>query len=76
MMFSEEKILQDAKKFSSEFLHRKRDRNEILDKWIITKDLPGEVTNALYKLLTSIHSFKSKLMRLVILFEYIGKLCT
>nr|QIA61387.1 terpene synthase 2 [Chiococca alba] len=47
VMFPGEKILADAKKFSSNFLHEKRANNELLDKWIITKDLPGEVTYAL-----------------------------
>ncbi|KAL3517580.1 hypothetical protein ACH5RR_020169 [Cinchona calisaya] len=47
LMFPGEKILADARKFSSEFLHEKRANNELLDKWIITKDLPGEVTYAL-----------------------------
>ena len=43
ILFPGEKILEDAKKFSSKFLREKRARNELLDKWIITKDLPGEV---------------------------------
>ncbi|XP_057507462.1 ent-copalyl diphosphate synthase 1-like [Actinidia eriantha] len=43
VLFPGEKILEDAKKFSSKFLREKRARNELLDKWIITKDLPGEV---------------------------------
>ncbi|KAL3531338.1 hypothetical protein ACH5RR_010660 [Cinchona calisaya] len=47
VMFPGEKILADANKFSSDFLHEKRANNELLDKWIITKDLPGEVAYAL-----------------------------
>ncbi|GFY98796.1 terpenoid cyclases/Protein prenyltransferases superfamily protein [Actinidia rufa] len=43
VLFPGEKILEDAKKFTSKFLREKRARNELLDKWIITKDLPGEV---------------------------------
>lgn len=41
--FPEEKILEDANEFSSKFLREKRACNELLDKWIVTKDLPGEV---------------------------------
>ncbi|KAK4731943.1 hypothetical protein R3W88_024931 [Solanum pinnatisectum] len=47
LMFPEEKILDDAKKFSSKFLQEKRSQNQLIDKWIITKDLPGEVGYAL-----------------------------
>ncbi|KAL6990471.1 Gly-Xaa carboxypeptidase [Sarracenia purpurea var. burkii] len=43
VLFPGEKILEDAKKFSSKFLREKQANNELLDKWIITKDLPGEV---------------------------------
>lgn len=43
LMFPGEKVLEDAKKFSSEFLREKQVAKELLDKWIITKDLPGEV---------------------------------
>lgn len=42
-MFPGEKILEEAKEFSSSFLKEKQAANEVLDKWIITKDLPGEV---------------------------------
>lgn len=42
-LFPGEKILEDAKKFSYEFLRKKEANDEILDKWIITKDLAGEV---------------------------------
>ncbi|XP_075095034.1 ent-copalyl diphosphate synthase 1-like [Nicotiana tabacum] len=47
LMFPGEKILADAKNFSSNFLQEKRAQNQLLDKWIITKDLPGEVEYAL-----------------------------
>lgn len=42
-MFSGEKILENAKIFTSNYLREKRAQNQLLDKWIITKDLPGEV---------------------------------
>lgn len=38
-----EGILEDAKQFSYKFLKEKQAANQILDKWIITKDLSGEV---------------------------------
>ncbi|XP_059299406.1 ent-copalyl diphosphate synthase 1-like isoform X2 [Lycium ferocissimum] len=47
LIFPGEKILDDAKNFSFNFLQEKRAQNQILDKWIITKDLPGEVGYAL-----------------------------
>nr|BAD91286.1 putative copalyl diphosphate synthase [Scoparia dulcis] len=47
VMFPGEDILSNAKSFSSKFLQEKRANNELLDKWIITKDLPGEVGYAL-----------------------------
>ncbi|KAM3324454.1 hypothetical protein P3S67_005606 [Capsicum chacoense] len=47
LIFPEEKILNDAKKFTSNFLQEKQAQNQLLDKWIITKDLPGEVGYAL-----------------------------
>lgn len=43
VMFSGEKILENAKIFTSNYLREKRAQNQLLDKWIITKDLPGEV---------------------------------
>ncbi|CAI9781173.1 unnamed protein product [Fraxinus pennsylvanica] len=43
VMFPGENILAEAKQFSANFLQEKRGNNELLDKWIITKDLPGEV---------------------------------
>ncbi|KAL2238865.1 UNVERIFIED_CONTAM: Kolavenyl diphosphate synthase TPS5, chloroplastic [Sesamum indicum] len=47
LIFPGEKILGDAAKFAAKFLQRKLANNELLDKWIITKDLPGEVGYAL-----------------------------
>nr|APJ36374.1 copalyl diphosphate synthase 4 [Isodon rubescens] len=47
IMFDGEDILADAKNYSATFLHQKRLANELVDKWIITKDLPGEVGYAL-----------------------------
>ncbi|PRQ26098.1 putative ent-copalyl diphosphate synthase [Rosa chinensis] len=38
----EEKILGDAKEFATKFLREKQASNELLDKWMIIKDLPGE----------------------------------
>lgn len=44
VLFPGEEVLEDAKKFSFEFLREKQVNNQILaDKWIITKDLAGEV---------------------------------
>jgi len=42
-MFPGEKILEDGKKFSSKFLGEKRGANELVDKWIIMKNLAEEV---------------------------------
>ncbi|KAG2405810.1 Ent-copalyl diphosphate synthase [Vigna angularis] len=47
LLFQGEEILEDAKNFSTKFLTEKREANQLLDKWIITKDLPGEVSYAL-----------------------------
>ncbi|XVF21764.1 hypothetical protein REPUB_Repub12eG0118100 [Reevesia pubescens] len=47
VMFPGDQILEDAKRFSSKFLREKQAADELLDKWIITKDLPGEVGFAL-----------------------------
>ncbi|XP_076923265.1 (-)-kolavenyl diphosphate synthase TPS10, chloroplastic-like [Bidens hawaiensis] len=47
VLFPGEKILEDAKKFSYNYLKEKQSLNELLDKWIISKDLPGEVVYAL-----------------------------
>jgi hypothetical protein len=45
VLFKGEKILEDAKNFSAKFLTKKRAANELVDKWIITKDLPVEVSS-------------------------------
>ncbi|XP_018506103.2 ent-copalyl diphosphate synthase 1-like [Pyrus x bretschneideri] len=47
VLFPGETILEEAKDFSTKFLREKQASNELLDKWIITKDLPGEVGYAL-----------------------------
>lgn len=47
LRFPEETILKDANKYSSNFLTVKRETDDLLDKWIVTKDLPGEVSYAL-----------------------------
>nr|QWD59164.1 ent-copalyl diphosphate synthase [Aconitum carmichaelii] len=47
VMFPGEIILERAKNFAYKFLRQKQAANELLDKWIITKDLPGEVGYAL-----------------------------
>ena len=43
LMFPEEHILADARKYTGNFLHQRRITNTVVDKWIITKDLHGEV---------------------------------
>ncbi|KAJ7977385.1 Copalyl diphosphate synthase [Quillaja saponaria] len=47
VMFLGETILKDAMQFSAKFLKEKRAANKLIDKWIITRDLPGEVGYAL-----------------------------
>ncbi|KAL5059577.1 hypothetical protein RYX36_031181 [Vicia faba] len=47
VMFQGEEILENARNFSARYLSKKRFLNQLLDKWIITKDLPGEVGYAL-----------------------------
>ncbi|XP_031110973.1 (-)-kolavenyl diphosphate synthase TPS28, chloroplastic isoform X2 [Ipomoea triloba] len=47
LRFPGEEILNDTKNFALGFLQQKRASNELLDKWIIIKDLPGEVGYAL-----------------------------
>ncbi|OAY75316.1 Ent-copalyl diphosphate synthase 1, chloroplastic, partial [Ananas comosus] len=47
LLFPGEKILKRAKSFSYAFLREKQACNELKDKWIIAKDLPGEVEYAL-----------------------------
>ncbi|KAJ4702652.1 Copalyl diphosphate synthase [Melia azedarach] len=45
--FPGEKILEKARQFSEKFLRKKLAANKLLDKWVIAKDLPGEVAYAL-----------------------------
>ncbi|XP_056852151.1 ent-copalyl diphosphate synthase, chloroplastic-like isoform X2 [Raphanus sativus] len=47
LAFPKEEILKNAKEFSSKYLKRKQDKDELIDKWIIMKDLPGEIGFAL-----------------------------
>ncbi|KAJ4967918.1 hypothetical protein NE237_014619 [Protea cynaroides] len=47
VLFPREKILEEAKTFASKFLREKQESNQLLDKWIICKNLPGEVGYAL-----------------------------
>ncbi|CAN1246777.1 (-)-kolavenyl diphosphate synthase TPS10, chloroplastic [Linum grandiflorum] len=47
VLFPGEEILENAKEYAYKFLKEKQASDELLDKWIITKDLPGEVGYAL-----------------------------
>ncbi|WZZ11860.1 hypothetical protein YC2023_104949 [Brassica napus] len=47
LAFPREDILINAKEFSSKYLQHKQEKGELLDKWIIMKDLPGEIGFAL-----------------------------
>ncbi|CAH8356853.1 unnamed protein product [Eruca vesicaria subsp. sativa] len=47
LAFPREEILKNAKEFSSKYLKHKQDKDELIDKWIIMKDLPGEIGYAL-----------------------------
>lgn len=47
VLFPGEKILENAKHFSAKFLKEKREADELIDKWIIMKNLPDEVAYAL-----------------------------
>lgn len=47
LVFSGEEILDRARAFSRRFLREKQASNQLLDKWVIAKDLPGEVAYAL-----------------------------
>ncbi|OAY71424.1 Ent-copalyl diphosphate synthase 1, chloroplastic [Ananas comosus] len=47
LLFPGEKILERAKGFSYAFLREKQACNKLTDKWIIAKDLPGQVEYAL-----------------------------
>ncbi|KAF9614680.1 hypothetical protein IFM89_019808 [Coptis chinensis] len=43
VLFPKEQILQEAKEFASKLLREKQSLGQVLDRWIITKDLVGEV---------------------------------
>lgn len=43
VIFPGETILEEGNKIATNFLFKKRAANHILDKWVITKDLLGEV---------------------------------
>lgn len=45
IMFPGERILEHGKHFSAKFLKEKRAANELVDKWIIMKNLAEEVGN-------------------------------
>ncbi|KAL8151513.1 hypothetical protein V2J09_021321 [Rumex salicifolius] len=47
LQFPDEEILEEAKHYSYNYLTQKKACNQLLDKWIIMKDLPGEVDYAL-----------------------------
>ncbi|KAL0642483.1 hypothetical protein Bca4012_040773 [Brassica carinata] len=47
LAFPREEILKNAQEFSSKYLQHKQEKGELLDKWIIMKDLPGEIGFAL-----------------------------
>lgn len=44
VQFPGEKILEEAKEFSYSFLQERLASNKFLDKWVISKNLPDEVT--------------------------------
>ncbi|KAL7159557.1 hypothetical protein ABFS83_01G035500 [Erythranthe nasuta] len=43
VLFPGETILEEAKQFSYKFLKQRVDKNELLDKWLISKHLPNEI---------------------------------
>ncbi|KAJ4968252.1 hypothetical protein NE237_014953 [Protea cynaroides] len=47
VLFPREKILEEAKTFASKYLRDKHESNQLLDRWIICKNLAGEVGYAL-----------------------------
>lgn len=57
--FPGEKILEDARTFSRGFLREKQIAKQLLDKWIIASDLPGEVTYS-YSFLLHLFIVKKK----------------
>ncbi|KAI9113033.1 hypothetical protein K1719_015965 [Acacia pycnantha] len=48
VQFLGETILEEGNNFATNFLSKKRAANQIIDKWVIAKDLLGEVSYALY----------------------------
>nr|UPQ49773.1 ent-copalyl diphosphate synthase [Selaginella wallacei] len=59
--FPKETILQQAYEFSKDFLSKKQEKNELIDKWIIMKDIPGEVDFALnYPFLSSLQRVETR----------------
>ena len=76
VLFPGEKLLEDAKEYSFEFLREKQAANELLDKWIITKDLPGEVSSQTWYLLYIIRSVANiqhiRLQLIVVIFNKIS----
>lgn len=48
IQFPGESILQEARDFTYIYLREKQSANQLLDKWIIAKDLPGEVRVYIY----------------------------
>ncbi|PIN03008.1 Copal-8-ol diphosphate hydratase [Handroanthus impetiginosus] len=47
VLFPGEIILEEAREFSHHFLQEKLEKNQLLDKWLISKHLPHEITNGL-----------------------------
>ncbi|XP_033516105.2 copal-8-ol diphosphate hydratase, chloroplastic-like [Nicotiana tomentosiformis] len=47
VLFPGEKILEEAKNFTYNFLQQCLANNQCLDKWVIAKDIPGEIRYAL-----------------------------
>ncbi|KAK8950610.1 hypothetical protein KSP40_PGU000368 [Platanthera guangdongensis] len=53
LIFSGEQILDRAKSFSCHFLREKQASNQLLDKWFIAKDLPGETADLSFFVITT-----------------------
>lgn len=51
LQFPMETIMEEAREFSLKFLRDKQACAKLIDKWIITKDLPGEVIEIELKIL-------------------------
>nr|AZB50378.1 terpene synthase 2 [Ajuga reptans] len=47
VLFPGEHMLADARKYAANYLHKRRLNNRVVDKWIINKDLEGEVAYGL-----------------------------